>query len=116
MMKGKTNMTPRMDPLEPITVSWNLAELPTARHRTGLAGLAMMVERARHIQIEPDVVLEPVRLEATTVELRLNRKGLAALMDHVYGARLLEAESAEAAEPRGVGEPRGRQTRRLRHT
>ena len=33
-----------------------------------------------------------------------------------YGARLLEPESAEAAEPRGVGEPRGRQTRRLRHT
>lgn len=75
----------------PLTLSYELAELPSSQHRAGLAGLVLMcrwlVEQAKH---ERRGVCEIKTLDAHRLVLRIDRAGLGALFDQVYGARKIE--------------------------
>lgn len=70
---------------------WNLAELPSAQHKAGLAGLAICVQ---YLQRKPDRkgVCEIVSLDLTGLTLRVDRDGMQALFDDVYDAALEEQE------------------------
>lgn len=82
---------PALNP-EPIMCTWSLAELPSAQHRAGLAGLAMLVTYTRRSSFPDGAVLEAVRCDDAGYELRINRAGLKALFDKVYAASLEEIE------------------------
>ena len=75
----------------PHTARWNLAELPSAQHKAGLAGLAICVQ---YLQRKPDRkgVCEIVSLDPTGLTLRVDRNGMQALFDEVYDAALKEKE------------------------
>ena len=82
---------PDGDETAPITVAWSLAELPSAQHRAGLAGLAMLVPYTRSFDDLPDgAILELARLDDVGLELRVNRAGLTALFDKVYQTSVIE--------------------------
>ncbi|MDY6937793.1 MAG: type I-MYXAN CRISPR-associated protein Cmx8 [Cyanobacteriota bacterium] len=81
----------------PIELTYKLAELPSAQHRAGLAGLVLMVREVTEFQrdrfanrFDNGAVLELENLTELGVILRLNREGLAALFDLTYAA--FEAE------------------------
>ena len=76
--------------MQPITVAWSLAELPSPQHRAGLAGLVMLVEFTRRFPLPDGAILEPVHCDEVRFNLRLNQAGLCALFDCVYGASLEE--------------------------
>ena len=87
---------PTADDAAPITVTWSLAELPSAQHRAGLAGLAMMVKYTKSFADFPaDGVLSLDRLDDHGLDLSLNRTGLTALFDRVYKAGYEETEVAK---------------------
>lgn len=75
----------------PRDIRWNLAELPSAQHKAGLAGLAICVQ---YLQRKPDRkgVCEIAGLDPAGLTLRLNRDGMQALFDDVYDASLDEQE------------------------
>lgn len=68
---------------------WNLADLPSAQHKAGLAGLAICVE---YLLRKPDRkgVCEIVSLDPMGLTLRVDRDGMQALFDDVYDAALEE--------------------------
>ena len=77
----------------PIELTYQLAELPSAQHRAGLAGLVLIVREVTEYQrdrfaerFENGAVLELKNLTELGVTLRLNREGLAALFDLTYAA------------------------------
>ena len=78
--------------MQPITVAWSLAELPSPQHRAGLAGLVMLVEFTKRHQIPEGAVLEMTRLDDIGCEVRMNMAGLKALMDQTYDADREEIE------------------------
>ena len=75
----------------PHTQRWNIAELPSAQHKAGLAGLAICVQ---YLQRKPDRkgVCEIVSLDPAGLTLRVDRDGMQALFDDVYDAALEEQE------------------------
>lgn len=77
----------------PIKLTYRLAELPSAQHRAGLAGLVLMVREVTEFQhklfaerFDNGAVLKLENLTELGVTLRLNREGLAALFDLTYAA------------------------------
>lgn len=76
---------------EPHLERWSLAELPSAQHKAGLAGLAICVQ---YLQRKPDRkgVCEIVSLDAAGLTLRVDRDGMQALFDDVYAAALREKD------------------------
>lgn len=73
-------------PDSPLTLTYSLAELPSAQHRAGLAGLKLMVDWLRR-QGEVRGVCEIVSCNNQGLSLRIDREGLAQLFDEVYAAR-----------------------------
>lgn len=73
----------------PITLEYHLDALPSSQHRAGLAGLVLMhrwLEQQRDDRAEPAGVCE-VELRGTRgLTLRMDRAGLAELLDLIYGA------------------------------
>lgn len=75
----------------PLELTYDLAALPTAQHRAGLAGLVLMCrwlvdrnpERLRGI-------CELTRIDAHGATVRIDRAGLASLFDMAYGADTIE--------------------------
>lgn len=97
--KGKTR-TPRRsgkppkasEPSEgPREWRWNLAELPSAQHKAGLAGLAICVQYLDRKR-DRKGVCEIVSLDTAGLTLRVDREGMQALFDDVYDASLDEQE------------------------
>ena len=70
---------------EPLTLEYNLAELPSSQHRAGLAGLVLMVEWHK---ANPDKkgVCEISHLSETGATLEIDQEGLQSLFDKVYAA------------------------------
>ena len=70
---------------EPLTLEYNLAELPSSQHRAGLAGLVLMVQWHND---NPDKkgVCEITHLGETGATLQIDREGLQSLFDKVYAA------------------------------
>ncbi|MGD1909405.1 MAG: type I-MYXAN CRISPR-associated protein Cmx8 [Rivularia sp. (in: cyanobacteria)] len=75
--------------MEELRLNYQLAALPSAQHRAGLAGLVLMVE---YLHRQPDfleceeAVFEVEDLDEFGVKLRLNLSGLKALFDITYKA------------------------------
>jgi CRISPR-associated protein Cmx8 len=89
----KTNIKPFDETSqESIQASWTLAELPSAQHRAGLAGLAMLVDYARRLGLPPGTVLEVANIDEMGLSLNVNPSGLITLFDRVYAASLVEDE------------------------
>jgi CRISPR-associated protein Cmx8 len=73
-----------------IQLSYQLAELPSAQHRAGLAGLVLMVREVHHQELldkYEDAVLEfSSEPDEYGLTLKLNLEGLKALFDLTYNA------------------------------
>jgi CRISPR-associated protein Cmx8 len=80
---------------EPHVERWNLAELPSAQHKAGLAGLAICVQ---FLQRKPNRkgVCEIVALDPAGLALRVDREGMQELFDDIYDATLEEQERPAA--------------------
>jgi CRISPR-associated protein Cmx8 len=78
----------------PLELTWNLVELPSAQHKTGLAGLVLMV---RWLERQPKRkgLCELVRLDADGASLRVDRVGLRELFDETYAATEVEREEGK---------------------
>src|ERR1700742_1478004 len=71
--------------IEVLELDYQLAELPSSQHRTGLAGLVLMV-RWLERQGTNKGVCELKRLDELGATLLINESGLEALLNEVYGA------------------------------
>ncbi len=72
-----------------LTLNYTLAELPSSQHRAGLAGLAFMVRwlhRSDAWKQDGAAICEVDNLREHSVTLRINKQGLQALFNEVYGA------------------------------
>ncbi len=80
-------------PEGPISIRWNLNELPSSQHKAGLAGLALCVGFLRR---RPDAkgVCELEVIDQAGLTLRVDREGMQSLFDDIYGASNEEQERA----------------------
>lgn len=74
-----------------LKLDYNLAELPSAQHRAGLAGLVLM---ARWLARQPKRkgICELTRIDANGATIRINQTGLQELFDQTYEATREEQE------------------------
>ncbi len=76
--------------VEILTLDFNLAELPSAQHRAGLAGLILMIRELKTWpwfkirQEEKDALLSIENLDQYGASIQLNLEGLIALFDLAY--------------------------------
>lgn len=92
--------SPKPDILD---LQWTLAELPSAQHRAGLAGLVLMtrwLERQPAWRERGDGRCEVHDLSSDGARLRIDPPGMHALFDEVYGATSEEVESAQLRKDR----------------
>src|SRR5262245_33037896 len=76
-----------------LEIHYSLAELPSAQHRAGLAGLVMMI---RWLGLQPGRdkgTCAISHLDAGAATLRLDREGLERLLDAAYAAEEVEIPS-----------------------
>lgn len=75
----------------PLSIRWNLAELPSSQHKAGLAGLALCVQ---YLQRNPDAkgICQIEALDAGGLTLHVDRDGMQALFDEIYAASTEEQE------------------------
>lgn len=69
---------------EPLSLEYNLAELPSSQHRAGLAGLVLMVQWHNDNQ-DKRGVCEITHLSEMGATLEIDQEGLQSLFDKVYG-------------------------------
>jgi CRISPR-associated protein Cmx8 len=72
-----------------ITLSYQLAELPSSQHRAGLAGLVLMVQELAYqpwFEDREGAFIELIDLDEYKVTLNMNLEGLKALFDFTYKA------------------------------
>jgi hypothetical protein len=97
-MARPSKRTPRQDDASPrpaqgpITLTWTLAELPSAQHRAGLAGLAMMVDYTRRLGLKPGETLAVSKIDEAMFTLEMDLGGLAALFERTYAAAYVQIE------------------------
>jgi CRISPR-associated protein Cmx8 len=89
-------------PVGPLTVRWNLAELPSSQHKAGLAGLALCVAFLRRRAFEGTCEIEAIDPGGLT--LRVDRAGMQALFDDVYAASNEEQEREKAFKHKATKE------------
>ena len=91
MAKTKSRAKPRAKPREPasVVVNYNLYDLPTAFHKAGLAGLAMLIEslKDRGVLNKGD---GECAWTATDVNVTFTHSLVQKLMDEIYDARIVE--------------------------
>ncbi len=75
----------------PLTLTYELAELPSSQHRAGLAGLVLMCRwLANQAKPSQPYLCQIQEIDADHLVLRLDRAGLRVLFDEVYGANKIE--------------------------
>lgn len=74
---------------ERIRLEYRLAELPTAQHKAGLAGLVLLIENLKERTVEPRPVL--VRVDAHAATIELDKAGFGGLLDDLYDGYWTEA-------------------------
>lgn len=87
MAKSK-NQKPAQE-VDVLELAYTLAELPSAQHRSGLAGLVLIVRwlnRDRAFREDPDIICEFTDLDSLGGTLHINKAGLQALFDEIYAA------------------------------
>jgi CRISPR-associated protein Cmx8 len=91
----QTSLLPETDVL---TLDYTLAELPSSQHRSGLAGLVLMVRwlhRFDEWKQDGSAICEIENLSEFGVTLRINQLGLQALFNEVYAASWEEQERTQ---------------------
>src|SRR5438132_846894 len=74
-----------------LELDYNLAELPSAQHRAGLAGLVLMM---RWLERQPKRkgVCELARIDSNGADVRFDQTGIRELFDQTYAASREEQE------------------------
>jgi CRISPR-associated protein Cmx8 len=77
-----------------IEVSYDLRDLPSAQHKTGLAGLLLQIEdmrerRAKGFILPSDEIPEVVEQTATTARIRFTERSIQTLFDDLYDAEMV---------------------------
>lgn len=86
--KGQPRKAEEKDP--PVQLTWSLDELPSSQHKTGLAGLVLML---RWLSRKPKRgVLRLVKVDSSSATVELDLEGLAWLLDETYAAEMVEVE------------------------
>jgi len=87
-------------PRGPVSVRWNLDELPSSQHKAGLAGLAICVG---YLQRKPERtgVCEIETIDPGGLTLKVDRAGMQDLFDDIYAAELEEQERAKPFQHKG---------------
>lgn len=96
-MPAKKNDTKNDDPK---TVSWNIHELPSAQHKCGLAGLAMMIpnwERTKN----KNGLLRVDELSEDRLTITADREGMKSLFDHMFSLDVVESVVWDPAPKKG---------------
>ena len=78
-------------PAGPINLRWDLAELPSSQHKSGLAGLALCVDYLRRSNRQKGIC-EVTALDGSGLSLRVDRDGMQSLFDCIYAASSEEQE------------------------
>jgi len=90
-LRKSKSAKPAAQPSAPVSLRWDLAELPSSQHKAGLAGLAMCVEfLARNRDRKGTCEVEAI--DASGLTLRVDREGMQALFDDIYAASNEEQE------------------------
>jgi len=76
---------------EPITLRYNLFDLPTAQHKAGLAGLLVMIRTLRRRGFAP--LPEVTDFGPTGVTISLTQDSLQTLCDDLFDAEIVEIQS-----------------------
>jgi len=75
-----------------IELSWHLDELPSSQHKTGLAGLVLLIKwMSRKAKARARGVLS-VEVDAACARVKVDRDGLAWLFDEAYAAASVDSE------------------------
>jgi CRISPR-associated protein Cmx8 len=77
-------------PTEPVlrTFTWSLGELPSSQHKTGLAGLVLLLRWLKRKKVKGTARI--VSLDHSTLTAEFDEVGMQSLFDAVYGAALVE--------------------------
>lgn len=106
MAKKNAKQTSLLLEIDVLTLDYTLAELPSSQHRSGLAGLVLMVRwlhRFAAWKQDGSAICEIENLSENGVTLRVNRLGLQALFNQVYEASLEERDYNQP-KTKGKGE------------
>lgn len=83
---------------EVLTIPYSLAELPSAQHRAGLAGLVLMVRWLKRLGHNGVCEIPDENFTSHSIILRINREGLEALLTEVYAPKSIESRSEKIRE------------------
>jgi CRISPR-associated protein Cmx8 len=84
--KPRAARAAKTDPEGVVDIDYSLAELPSAQHRAGLAGLVMMVRWLDRQPGEHSGTCAVTRLDDAGATLSIDREGLRRLLDETYAA------------------------------
>lgn len=79
-----------VNPSSPVSLRWDLAELPSSQHKAGLAGLALCVKFLQ--RRNPKGTCEIETIDPGGLTLRVDRQGMQSLFDDIYAASHEEQE------------------------
>jgi CRISPR-associated protein Cmx8 len=75
------------EPPKSLSLTFELAELPSSQHRAGLAGLVLMIEWIKRLSADKQTgTLKLVRLDERGLTLEMDEQGLADLLNETYAA------------------------------
>jgi CRISPR-associated protein Cmx8 len=89
---------------EKIILEYNLFDLPTAQHKAGLAGLAVMIKSLEIRKMSP---LPEITLSPTTARITFTKESLQTVFNDLYDAEWIEVESNQKwqkQEPKRIEE------------
>ncbi len=98
MVKKSSKQTSLLLEHDVLTLDYTLAELPSSQHRSGLAGLVLMVRWLHRFDAwkrNGSAICEIENLSDRSVTLRVNQLGLQALFNQVYDASWEEQERTQ---------------------
>jgi CRISPR-associated protein Cmx8 len=92
-LSPKKQSKPKEEEVKEIILEYKLNELPSSQHKSGLAGLVLMVrwltERNQH---KVNGVLEELECTDKIYKLRIDKDGMKSLFDETYSASWVEQE------------------------
>ncbi len=75
-----------------LTLEYNLADLPSAQHKAGLAGLLVMIESLKRRKKSP---LPETRVSQASAEITFTKEALRLLSDDLYDSQWIEIDSKQ---------------------
>lgn len=97
LAKKNSKQTSLLSETDVLILNYTLAELPSSQHRSGLAGLVLMVRWLHRFDEwkQNGAICETDNLSDRSVSLRVNQLGLQALFNQVYDASWEEQERTQ---------------------